>query len=128
MTKSEFKEQLLSLITMDIGGLSAHDKVSMAKKVLFEFLKDTGLSEDNKGKPWSDDELRIVLSMAPTHQNILQLARAFKGGYGSIEQIFRWAGQSEKRINQARSGDMFIQQIRRIRKEVGWRSVGGDTT
>jgi hypothetical protein len=128
MTKNEFKEQLEALLTADIQGLSAHDKVILAKKVLFKFLKDAGHSEDNKGKPWSDDELRIVLAVAPTHENILKLARAFKRGYGSIEQIFRWAGQSENSIKSARSDDAFIQQIRRIRKEIGWRSVGGDTT
>ncbi len=39
MTKSDFKEKLLSLLKMDIGGISAYDKISIAKKVLFEFLK-----------------------------------------------------------------------------------------
>lgn len=76
--------------------------------------------------PWSDDELRVVLSHAPTHDNTLRLAKAFKRGYGSIELIYRWAGQSEKRIADARADDAFIQHVRRIRKELGWRSVGGD--
>ena len=127
MTQREFKKQLLALVSADVTDLSSHNKVAVAKQVLFEFEKDAGHPEDNKNKPWSDDELRVVLSVAPTHENMLQLARAFKRGYGSIEQIFRWAGQSEKRIKSARTEDAFIQQIRRIRKEVGWRSVGGDT-
>jgi len=127
MTQNEFKGRLVALVNSEVEDLSPHDKTAIAKKILFEFERDAGHSEDNKGEPWSDDELRVVLSVAPTHENMLRLARAFKRGYGSIEQIFRWAGQSEKRIETARSEDAFVQQIRRIRKELGWRSVGGDT-
>ena len=91
-----------------------------------EIEKEQKWSTANSGNSWTDDELRLVLSHPPTQENMILLAKAFKRGYGGIEQIFRWAGQSEKRIEEERGDDAFIQQIRRIRKELGWRSVGGN--
>ena len=51
------------------------------------------------------------------------LAKAFRRGYGSIEQIFRWAAEDEKIINEKRPDDKFIKQIKKIAKEVGWRAT-----
>lgn len=38
-----------------------------------------------KGKPWTDEELQIVLQDAPKKENCLKYAIVFKLGYGSIE-------------------------------------------
>lgn len=97
------------------------------KKTIESYLFETELSEEfdqsNKGKPWTDAELKVILSFAPTKQNCLLLAKAFKRGYGSIEQIFRWATTDMKRINESeRKDDSFVQQIKRIYKEMGWRA------
>ena len=79
--------------------------------------------QSNKGKPWTDDELKVILSFAPTKEHCLLLARAFKRGYGSIEQIFRWATTDSATINNSvRKDDAFITQIKRIYKELGWRA------
>lgn len=67
----------------------------------------------------------MILSTPANKENTIRLAKAFKRGCGSIEQIFRWAGQSEKRIQDERSDDSFVQQIKCIRSQLGWRSVGG---
>jgi|GEM_PF-379074 len=126
MTKAEFKKQILALLAASVDSLSDDEKPALVRRVVTEFEKSQTWDQSNTRATWSDDELRIVLSHAPTHENTLRLAKAFKRGYGSIEQIFRWAGQSERRIADARAEDAFIQRIKRIRKELGWRSVGGD--
>jgi hypothetical protein len=41
----------------------------------------------NRRKPWSDDELRLILAHAPTRANVLRLARAFLRTEDSIEMI-----------------------------------------
>lgn len=114
----------------------------MKKNEAFEILKNSGIDQNiiesylfeselsepfdqsNKGKPWTDDELKVVLSFAPTKQNCLLLAKAFKRGYGSsIEQIFRWATTDMRKINESeRKDDAFVQQIKRIYREMGWRA------
>ena len=113
----------------------------MKKNEAFEILKNSGIGQNtienylfeselsepfdqsNKGKPWTDDELKVVLSFAPTKQNCLLLAKAFKRGYGSIEQIFRWATTDMRKINESeRKDDAFVQQIKRIYREMGWRA------
>lgn len=50
----------------------------------------------NSGNPWTDDELRLILSLAPTKHNCFLLAKAFRRGLGSIQQIYRWANTSKK--------------------------------
>ena len=49
------------------------------------------------------------------------LARAFRRGYGSIEQIFRWAATSDPEVAAKRPDDAFVQQIKRVAN----RLVGG---
>ncbi len=90
---------------------------------IFEKEKNSEWDQSNKGKSWTDEELKVVLSFAPTKENCLLLAKAFKRGYGSIEQIFRWATTDMKTIkNSVRKEDVFILQVKRIYKELGWRA------
>lgn len=77
-------------------------------------------STENKGKPWTDDELAVVLSDAPTKDNCIKYAKAFKRGIGSIEQIYRWAMTSKKEIKQKRGNEKFVNQIKRVSKKLGW--------
>ena len=126
MTKAEFKKQVIGLLSSSVDGLSHEDKAAVVRRSVTEFEKEQPWDTSNTREPWTDNELRVVLSRAPTHENTLRLAKAFKRGYGSIEQIYRWAAQSERRIADARADDTFVQRIKRIRKELGWRSVGGD--
>jgi len=77
-------------------------------------------SKENYGKPWSDAELAIILSDAPTKLNCEKYAKAFKRGSGSIEQIYRWAMTSKKDIKRKRGNAKFINQIKRIAKQVRW--------
>ncbi len=124
MTKKEFKEKIRHLLEEEISGLSSwEEKISYIRQILVELDREHGHDESNKGKSWSDDELRLILQLPPTKENILRLSRAFKRGYGSIEQIYRWAAEDMKSILQKRPNDAFIQQIKRIAKEVGWRAT-----
>ena len=120
MTKKDFSKRIGQLLEKDISGLSTwEEKISYVRQVLIELDKEHGYDKSNKGKSWIDDELRLILQLPPTKENILKLARAFKRGYGSIEQIYRWAAEDKKTIQQKRPNDAFIQQIKRIATEVG---------
>ncbi|MGO1134856.1 hypothetical protein ACTOS9_21220 [Bacillus subtilis] len=122
MKKSEFKDKVFELLDYEVEGLDLNEKLNLVRAYLIEKEKDTEYDDSNKGKEWSDDELRIVLSFSPTKANCLFLAKAFKRGYGSIEQIFRWAATSDRVISdKGRTEDKFIQQVKRVSKEVGWR-------
>ena len=104
------------------NNISAEDRKFLSDYV-FEKSQKENWDQSNKGKPWTDDELKVVLSFAPTKENCLLLAKAFKRGYGSIEQIFRWAATDTKTIKQGdRKEHSFILQIKRIYKELGWRA------
>lgn len=91
-------------------------------EVIREWEREQGWDETKKGKAWTDDELRVVLSDAPTKENCLKHARAFSRGYGAIEQIYRWAATSDKKIKKKRPDDAFIAQIKRVAKQLGWRA------
>ena len=121
MNKKEFKQALFSLIKQPVDGLSWEEKLSFARQVLVEIdIQQGNWDQSNKGRPWTDDELRLVLQLPPTKENMLRLARALQRGYGSIELIYRWAATPQKEINQKRPDDSFIRQIKRIAREMGW--------
>jgi hypothetical protein len=126
MSERAFRDAVRALLNQRAAGMTPEEKIAAVRVELMDFLRSQSLPEPNKGKPWTDDQLRVILAHAPTQENTVLLARAFGRGYGSIEQIFRWAGQSEKRITEERGDNAFIQQVLRIRKEVRWRSVGGN--
>lgn len=123
MTKKIFKEDFLTLISNDVEGMELSERITFAKEILLSIEKKIEYDEQNKGKEWTDEELRVVLSFSPSKENCLKLAKAFKRGYGSIEQIFRWASTSDKAIeDKGRKQDKFINQVKRVAKEVGWRA------
>jgi len=78
--------------------------------------------DGQRGKPWTDDELRVVLSDAPTKENCLKHARGFRRRYGAIEQIYRWAAATDAAVKRKRPNDAFIAQIKRVAKQLGWRA------
>lgn len=124
MNKANFKEELNKLLSTPVDGLSVEEKIAYVKDLLIIYQRANEDSWDtsNKGKPWSDDELRIILQNAPTKENCVLFAKAFKRGYGSIEQIYRWAVTPHQTIAEKRPDDAFIKQIKKIAKEVGIRA------
>lgn len=124
MKKSEFKAELLKLFDSEIEKLSFDEKILLIEKTLIEYQKKNEDKRDvsNKRKLWTDDELRLILLEAPTETNSLKFAKFFKRGYGSIEQIYRWAGETNQDVKNSRPDDKFIKQIKKIAKEVGFRA------
>lgn len=123
MNKKEFKERFFALLEEGVNDFSPLEKVKVIRDFLVEYEKEIDYDTSNKGNEWTDDELKVVLSFAPTKENCIKLAKAFKRGYGSIEQIYRWAVISDKDLkNSERKDDKFINQIKRVYKEIGWRA------
>jgi hypothetical protein len=122
MKKSEFRMRIDELLKADIEGLSWDGKLSILTQRIVEAEKQSDFDKGRKGEPWTDEELRLVLRTAPTIQNCMLLARTFRRGYGSIEQIFRWAAERST-IDKKRPKDAFAQQIKRVANEVGWRAT-----
>ena len=120
MKKREFRDELFSVLQYPVDGMSYDEKMRYVQKLFIDYQKEHEDQRDlsNKGKPWSDEELRIILSDAATAENWLKYAKLFRRGYGSIEQIYRWATTRKKDVQEKRPGDKFILQIKRIVKEL----------
>jgi hypothetical protein len=124
VTKTEFRDALHKLLAQPTPDLSLDEKLALVQQCVIDAQEATGFDQGNKGKPWTDEELRVVLQHAPTKENCMLLARAYRRGYGSIEQIFRWAATSGPDVEAKRPDHAFIQQIKRVAKLVGWRATG----
>lgn len=124
MKQREFKTQLFDLLAQDVDGMTAEGKMAMAEKLLLEYQikHDRERDTPNRGRPWSDEELRVILENAPTKENCLRYAKLFGRGYGSLELIYRWAATADSDIPEDYEDNGFIQQVKRIAKEVGWRA------
>lgn len=122
MTKQNFRKAVDDLLNQNVAGLSWDEKLALLRQRIVELEKKRNTRPEKKGKPWTDDELRLVLMTAPTTENCILLARTFQRGYGSIEQIFRWTAE-RRTIAKKRPNDSFLKRIQRIAKEVGWRAT-----
>jgi hypothetical protein len=70
----------------------------------------------NKGKPWSDAQLRTILRKAPTRPNLKLLANRFGRTENSIRQIYHFA--LLRRL--VGTGDAFAAQVAKVAREVEW--------
>lgn len=123
MKRKEFKEELLEVLSLSIDNMNEEDKFVFINNVLIEYERNLDFNNENKGAHWKDNELEIILSNAPTKENCVKYAKLFKRGYGSIEQIYRWASTSSKVIKEkGREDDSFVKQVKKIAKKVGWRA------
>jgi hypothetical protein len=113
-------EVLAVLVNSASSGIDPEVRASIALEAIWRWLGEQNSPTTNRGQPWSDHEMRVILQLAPTHENIVRLARAFGRGVGAIEQIYRWAATPDKVVKQKRPDDSFVAQIKRISKEVGW--------
>ena len=123
MKRKDFKESLYDALDNEVDGMSYDEKMTLAHSLLVDYEKDNDEKRDisNKGCKWTDEELKIILSDAPTKENCIKYARLFKRGYGSIEQIYRWSVTTTKEMSEERKNDSFIIQVKRIAKELGIR-------
>lgn len=123
MNKKEFKLELEELLKQEVDNLIFEEKIEYIKKIILDYEIEISSERilENKGKKWEDYELEIILNSAPSKENILKYAKLFKRGYGSIEQIYRWAYTPFKNMTDERKNDSFILQIKRIAKKIGLR-------
>lgn len=124
MTKQEFKQAAYDLFDLPLDGMDHEEKCKYIEKIIFDYQRDRDdcRQKSNSRKPWKDEELAIILNDAPTVENCVKYARLFGRGYGSIEQIYRWAATSMKDIQSKREDDAFVKQVKRIAKELGRRA------
>lgn len=123
MKKREYKEQLYKVFDINVEDLDYLEKMQFINKMLLKYQKENEEKRDtsNKGGKWTDEQLKIILSDAPSEQNCMKYAILFKRGYGSIEQIYRWSTTQNQELSERRKEDSFIKQIKRVAKELGLR-------
>ena len=123
MKRKEFKENLFAALDNDVDDITYDEKMVLVHNLLVDYEKENEEKRDvtNKGEKWTDEELKIILSAAPTKENCVKYARLFKRGYGSIEQIYRWSVTPKKDMSDERKEDSFVKQVKRIAKELGIR-------
>lgn len=123
MKRKEFKEKLFDALNNDVDNMSYDEKMVLVSNLLVDYEKENESLRDvsNKGQKWADEELKIILSDAPTKANCVKYARLFKRGYGSIEQIYRWSTTAKTDMTDERKEDSFILQIKKVAKELGLR-------
>lgn len=124
MKKTDFKACLFDLFSAPVEHVSYEEKMALIEKYFIEYQikNDEQRETPNRGQPWTDEELRTILSSAPTKSNCIKLSRIFARGYGSIEQIYRWASTDDKTVREKRPNDAFVAHIKQIAKEQGWRA------
>ena len=124
MKKQEFKQQLYSLLDMAIDDMSYEEKVNYIEKLVFDYQRDNDKLREkpNSQKAWKDEELKLILNDAATVENCVKYAKIFGRGYGSIEQIYRWAATPLKNIQGRRENDSFVLQIKRVARQLGRRA------
>jgi hypothetical protein len=59
------------------------DKLTIGQRCLIDAQEEARFDEANKGKSWTDEELRVVFQHAPIKENCILLARAFRRGQGT---------------------------------------------
>ena len=123
MKRKEFKETFFDALDNEVDDMSYDEKMILVHNLLVDYEKENESRRDtsNKGEKWTDEELKVILSDAPSKENCVKYARLFKRGYGSIEQIYRWSTTPKTDMSEERKEDSFVMQIKKVAKELGLR-------
>lgn len=123
MKRKEFKEKFFASLDNDVDDMTYDEKMVLVHNLLVDYEKENEDKRDtsNKGEKWTDEELKVILSDAPTKENCVKYAKLFRRGYGSIEQIYRWSTTAKADMSEERKEDSFIMQIKKVAKELGLR-------
>lgn len=70
MKRKEFKEKLFDALKSDVDNMSYDEKMILVNNLLIDFEKENEYLRDtsNKGQKWKDEELKIILSDAPSKE------------------------------------------------------------
>jgi len=85
----------------------------------------------NQRKPYTDAQIRDILSVAPTRANAELKAAAYGRTVNAIRHVWWYAGASKKEIREYEErytkGERhpYVRQILRVRKSVGWLMLRG---
>lgn len=80
----------------------------------------------NQRKPYTDAQIRDILSVAPTRTNAKAKAAAYGRTPNAVMQVWYWANASQKDIQryekQQNNGQYhpYVRQIYRISRSMGW--------
>jgi hypothetical protein len=74
-------------------------------------------------KPYSDEELRLVLSLPPTRINVARLAVALQRSPNGIRIIYELACSRRRHLRSDLLSTKTWRQVRRIAAELGWVTV-----
>lgn len=123
LKRKEFKKKFFEALDNDVDELSYDEKMTLVHNLLVDYEKENESKRDtsNKGEKWTDEQLKVILSDAPTKENCVKYAKLFKRGYGSVEQIYRWSTTPKADMSDERKEDSFVMQIKRVAKELGLR-------
>ncbi|EHO18249.1 hypothetical protein HMPREF9466_02206 [Fusobacterium necrophorum subsp. funduliforme 1_1_36S] len=77
MKKNDYKERMFDLLGGNIDDMGFDEKMNFVSNIIIEFEKENEHLRDtsNKGKSWKDEELKIILTDAPTKYNCLKYAK-----------------------------------------------------
>ena len=64
MNKRKFTDSVDQLLDHDVEGLSWDQKLALINKRIVNRERKRNVKAENKGKPWTDEELRLVLRTA----------------------------------------------------------------
>ena len=120
MKKSEYRKQIRDILDTEVDDADVNKKASLIRQCVVDAEKTAEYDSSNKRKPYTDDELRVIFSMAPTNENCVRLAKSLKRGVGGIQQIYQWASTSQTKIDEVMPDSTFHKQIKRVAKEMGW--------
>lgn len=123
MKRKEFKKTFFDALDNEVDDMSYDEKMILVHNLLVDYEKENEFRRDtsNKGEKWTDEELKVILSDAPSKENCVKYAKLFKRGYGSIEQIYRWSTTPKTDMSEERKEDNFVMQIKKVAKELGLR-------
>jgi hypothetical protein len=74
----------------------------------------------NNGREYTDDQLILVLSTAPTKANAVLLAPVLGRSPAGIEWIWRCASLSQNYVRRRWATNAFVAQVRRVAKSIEW--------
>ena len=81
MKKTEYKTYLFELFDAPVDGVSYEERMALIERYLVEYQikHDKQRDQPNRGDPWTDEELRVVLMDAPTKSNCIKYAKVLVG-------------------------------------------------
>ena len=87
-------------------------------------MRDKKTRPERWGEPYSDAEVRLVLSKPPTEASVAELAAGLMRTEDAIRLLFLIANMRKRDLSSKRKSVKTWKQIRRVAGELGYLSVG----